>query len=662
MNFAEVLFQQKTGSDKETLTYQVPENLKIKTGDLVKVPFRRQEKHGIVWKIHNEKPSFKTLPIKEIIHETPLLSEKQIKLMTWFSKYYFCELSKILKLFIPKRIFNNNPINSRTKKLNKIKATPPKTPNQEQKNIIKEITNSKEKSFLINGITGSGKTEVYTQIAKKHLKKGEQCLLLVPEISLTPQLIDYVESALEEKVEVIHSKRSAGEIQDSWFKIWNNEAKLVIGSRSAIFAPFRNLGLIIIDEEHEFSYKQDSSPRYSTHSIIEKMQKIDPNLKTIFGSATPSVESSEKLEKTTLYLKNRIGEAKLPEVELVDLREEFKKGNHSIFSESLAHEIKNTLDNKKQAILFLNRRGEASAMVCRDCGFKVNCENCELPMTYHSKTLKKGYLICHHCGKIETPPETCPNCKGVNIRFLGIGTQKIEIELQKHFPEARVLRADKDTTATKEGFQKIYQKFKNHEADILVGTQMIAKGLDLPQVNLVGVILADIGLNIPDFRTNERNFQLMTQVAGRAGRDKTPGKVIIQTYSPENTTLKFSQTHDFENFLNYERTQRKLLSYPPFSKLGKILIEDNVSQKCKEKAEKLENLIWKIARENNFTKDLEINVYPAYIMRLRNKYRYILLIKDKTNSTLINEILEKTKKEDIMDANIKIDLDPIAIT
>lgn len=663
--YADILFQQKVG-EKDTLTYEVPKN--SKKGQVVKVKMRGKEKFGIIWELSEKKPTFKTL-MAEIAEPTPLLSENQIEIINWMSKYYFCPLFKVLKLFIPKRNLERKEVRSKPAKLDQIIRSKKLILTDEQQKAVDTILKSDKSqmshdvnNFLIHGITGSGKTEVYTRIAKHSIKNDKQVLFLVPEISLTPQMINYFEQSIGIPATVINSKLSEGERYRAWESIWKNEAKLIIGSRSAIFAPFQSLDLIIIDEEHEHSYKQDNSPRYTTYKVAKKIQQLSKNTKIVLGSATPSIETAENLKNSTITLKNRIGNKSLPDIEIVDLREEFQKGNYSIFSDRLRQELTQTLKDKQQAILFLNRRGSASSIVCRDCGFKVECDSCELPMTYHSKTLQNPSLICHHCGKITPPPTTCPNCKGINIKFLGIGTQRIESEVLKEFPQARVLRADKDTTSTKHGFHDIYKAFKNHEADILIGTQMIAKGLHLPKVNLVGVVLSDIGLNIPDFRTSERNFQLMTQVSGRAGRGDKPGKVIIQTYSPDNISLLHTKSNNYAEFFNFERTQRKILSYPPFGKLTKIVIEEKSLQKCKDSADQLERNLWEIAGEQNVTDNLEINVYPAYLLRLRDKYRYIILIKSKSEKEIIHKILEKLGKEDIMNPGIKIDIDPITTT
>jgi len=660
--YADILFQQKVGLDKDVLTYEIPEDLKLNIGQGVKVHIRNHATHGIVWKIHNKKPDFRTSKISEISSEDALVSDKQIALIEWMSSYYFCPLHKLLKLFIPKRILKNKAIKSRKKEQENQLEKPSKNLTEKQQELVSKIIESKKNQFLIHGITGSGKTEIYCHLAKHYLDQGLQAAILVPEISLTPQTIDYFENFLGIKAAVIHSKLSEGERYNYWKDIRDNKINLIIGSRSTVFAPFQNLGIIIMDEEHETSYKQDNSPRYSTHRVVEKIQELSSGIKIIFGSATPSIETAEILKDSTFHLKERIGNSTLPTIEIVNMRDEFHMRNFSIFSERLQEAIKETLSKKEQIILFLNRRGSASSIVCRDCGFKVECPNCELPMTYHSRTMGQPSLICHHCGKFSTPPTTCPNCKGPNIRFLGIGTQKIEEDTIKMFPTAKVLRADKDTTSTKQGFKDIYKKFKNHEADILVGTQMIAKGLDLPKVNLVGVILADIGLSIPDYRSNERNFELMTQVAGRSGRASTTGKVIIQTYSPENLTLKYAQSYNYEDFFKYEITQRKLLSYPPFSRLAKLTIQNQSLTNCQSTTRHIENLLMKIITELHLENDMEVLSYPAYISKLRGKFQYIILVKDKTNTNSIHKTLEKLEKKYIMDINIKIDIDPLNTT
>jgi len=678
--YADIAFQQKIG-DQETLCYKIPELLEktVKPGHLVVLTLRRRIVTGLIWRLHNEEPSFKTVEIQALSQPEPILTETQIELAKFICSYYFTPLSKVLKLLIPARIFKGKPIRIREKeehipqkkKFENLSISQQKTidiinGNIEQKNSTEtEAAQAMKNKFLIHGITGSGKTEIYAQLAGNHLNKNEQVLILIPEISLTPQTVEYFESRLQIKAAVIHSRLSEGEKYKTWLDIKTRKKNLVIGSRSATFSPFTNLGLIIIDEEHELSYKQDQSPRYLTHTVVEKMQEIStnhkesPQIKLVLGSATPSVETTFKYQNSTIHLQQRIGNAQLPKISIVDMREEFHKGNKSIFSDPLKDAIQKTIDEGKQVILFLNRRGSASSIVCRDCGYKLTCTNCDIPMTYHAKTLGKPVVICHHCGQIGKIPINCPNCKGINIRFLGVGTERIEEETKKLFKNAKVLRADRDTTSRKDSFEQIYSSFKAGKANILIGTQMIAKGLHVPNVKLVGVILADIGLNIPDYRSSERNFQLLTQVAGRAGRSQEKdelGEVIIQTYSPDHFALQATESQDYDSFYNIERKQREILNYPPFTSLAKLSIENIKLSTSRNQAEELESKLKKVLSANpSLSSQIqEITSYPAFIPRLHNKYRYRILIKGPNPTALLNLLTQK-------DLEIaKIDIDPIS--
>lgn len=666
MIYAEILPTVKTGPESLVFTYKVPADLEttIKVGQLVKIPLRRRSVNGIILKLTKAEPNFRTSDILAILDESPILTPTYAKLLRWISEYYFCTLSKALQLLVPKNILGGRKLRKKeTTPLDQKNRTKLKELTDEQKNVLQSITESQENNFLIQGITGSGKTELYVHLAQKTLEAGKQVLIMVPEISLTPQTIDYFEKALGIKAAVINSKILETDRRRTWIAIKQGEIRLVIGSRSAIFSPFEELGMAIIDEEHDGSYKQDNSPRYHIHAIINKLQELNPELKVVYGSATPSVETAYRLTNSTLKLTKRIAAAVLPEIVITDLREEFHKRNFSIFSELLKDEITKSLSQKEQIILFLNRRGAASSLTCRDCGESVTCNNCDTPMTYHNKTLKTPCLICHHCGNIGQVPATCNKCKGPNIKFFGIGTQKIEESAINEFPGARVLRADKDTTSQRDSFEQIYNSFKNHEADILVGTQMISKGLNLPKVSLVGVVLADIGLNIADFRSAERNFQLITQVAGRAGRAQTKGKVIIQTYFPESPVLEKAKSQNFENFYQDEIIEREKMQNPPFSELAKITIEEKTFERAKQRAEELEAKLWQTTREKILSSEiLDITSYPAYLTKLKEKYRYVILIKTVTGKNSRHKLLVNLGKEDIMNPNIKIDIDPISIT
>lgn len=672
--YASIAFQQKIG-DQDFLTYKIPAQLEnqIKLGQLVELHLRKTKKTGLITEIHDRKPEFRTVEISSIINETPLLTEEQIRLATWIRDYYFAPFYKVLKLFIPSKTFKNNKIRKSAADKKPQIIPPPKKVNTltvEQQKILTTIleqnfstktdpTTTSKNKFLIHGITGSGKTEIYLHLAKEFLKRNKQVLILVPEIALTPQTVEYFESGLQMKVAVIHSKLSEGEKRKTWLDIFNRTKNVVIGSRSSIFSPFKDLGIIIIDEEHENSYKQDQSPRYLTHTVAEKIQELNPSITLVLGSATPSIETAVKYKDTTFVIKDRIGSAKLPIVQIVDMREEFKKGNKTIFSDLLQDKINKTLKDGKQAILFLNRRGSASSIVCRDCGYKLTCTDCDIPMTYHARTLTLPSVICHHCGKIGKIPINCPTCGGLNIRFLGIGTERIEEETKKLFTKARVLRADKDTTSRKTSFEQIYSSFKKHEADILIGTQMIGKGLHIPNVNLVGVILADIGLNMPDFKSSERTFQLLTQVAGRAGRSgDNPGEVVIQTYNPDHYALQAAETHDYTSFFKVESEQRNILRYPPFTHLAQLTVINKNFQTAKSEAQEIEKLLKKQLPSLQNNKIEEISCYPAFIARLHGKYRFRILIKGENPSEIIRKILPSIPESTL--ENLRIDIDPIS--
>ncbi|MFH0834006.1 MAG: primosomal protein N' [Patescibacteria group bacterium] len=500
------------------------------------------------------------------------------------------------------------------------------------------------KPILLKGITGSGKTEIYLRVILDVLKKGKSAILLVPEIALTPQLVGYFASSIpKNEIAVLHSNLSEGEKLNSWEKIFAGEVKLVIGSRSALFAPAKNLGAIILDEEHEWNYKNDQNPRYHARAVALRFAEIT-GAKLILGSATPSLESFFAAQNGRLELAelpDRIGGAKLPEVKIVDLRNEMKRGNYSPFSEILVEKIRERLAKKEQIILLLNKRGFASSVVCRDCGFTLECENCSLPMTFHARVNR---CLCHACGATKIPPAKCPECGSVSIRFLGSGTQKIETELPKLFPGAKILRADRDTTTLRGSHQKIYEEFRSGRADILVGTQIVAKGLDLPNVSLVGVLLADVGLHLPDFRAAEKTFALLTQVAGRAGRGEKIGEVVIQTYSPENSAIVAARTHDFEKFFASEIAERKNNFWPPFAKVVKFIFVDESEKVSKNAAEKFAGELKKIGEKN-------VWVAPALIAKLHNKFHFHVIWRGGDP----RELLKKVK----LPERVRIDVDPV---
>ena len=458
-----------------------------------------------------------------------------------------------------KKEINRDPV-EKTFKKNKLAL------NDEQQEALKSIRRTDKVVSLLHGLTGSGKTEVYLNLTSKVLEDGGQVIVLVPEIGLTPQMIERFKSWFGNEVAIIHSKLSAGERYDEYRKVLNDEVKVVVGVRSAVFVPFKNLKMIIVDESHDSSYEFHDNLKYDTIEVA--INRMKGRGKVVLGSATPSVESYFYAQKDFYNLCELNNRAKkgafLPDTEIVDMRDELIMGNVSIFSRELREAIEEKLKNKEQIILFLNRRGFSNFISCRSCGEVIKCDDCDISMTYHKA---KNRLICHYCGKTKPLPRVCPSCGSKFIKQFGVGTQRVEEEVQKYFPEARVLRMDRDTTGKKDSFEKFYEKIKNKEADIIIGTQMVSKGFDFEDVTLVGIVAADLSLYISDYKARERTFQLVTQVSGRAGRASKKGQVIIQTYSPDSEIIKYSAQGDYKDFYEYEIQERKTFLYPPYTKL-----------------------------------------------------------------------------------------------
>jgi primosomal protein N' (replication factor Y) len=428
------------------------------------------------------------------------------------------------------------------------------------------------KVFLLHGVTGSGKTELYLNVIEDVVQEGKQAILLVPEISLTPMMNARFKGRFGDNVALLHSRLSIGEKYDEWRKVRRGDVQVVVGARSAIFAPFTNLGVIIIDEEHTDSYKQDTEPRY--HALdVARMRAEHYDIPLILGSATPSVDSfyrAQQGEYELLTLNERANDATLPMVHIEDMRTEFEAGNRSIFSRRLAKQIEDRLDKGEQTLLLLNRRGHSTFVMCRTCGEVIMCPNCDISLTYHEKGDK---LKCHYCGHEEWSPAVCPSCGSPHIRYMGIGTEKVEEVVRERYPNARVIRMDADTTTTKNAHEELLYTFE-HEGDILIGTQMIAKGLDFPNVTLVGVLAADMSLHLPDYQAIEHTFQLLTHVAGRAGRHDKAGEVVIQTYNPDHYAIRHAQHHDYHAFYQTETEIRRISGYTPFVHLTQIVLSD----------------------------------------------------------------------------------------
>lgn len=520
-------------------------------------------------------------------------------------------------------------------------------------------------TFLLHGVTGSGKTEVYLQAIEHSLKKGRGAVVLVPEISLTPQTVErfkarFCSGTVSTAVAVLHSHLSSGERHDQWHSILQGQAKIVIGARSSVFAPVEPLGLIIVDEEHEGSYKQGDSPRYNARDLAVMRGKME-NAVVILGSATPSMESYRNAEKgkyRLLRLPGRADEKKMPIVRIVDLRHQSRKGKGPpIFSERLVEAMRQRLEAHEQTMLFLNRRGYATSLQCTMCGFVAQCPNCSISLTYHRKIQQ---LRCHICGHQETAPGVCPvdECRNPAIRYSGLGTEKVEEVLKKILPKAAITRMDSDTLKRKEDYRKILSQFRMGKIDILLGTQMIAKGLHFPNVTLVGIVYADLSLHMPDFRAGERTFQLLTQVSGRAGRGAIEGEVIVQTFTPFQPAIQYAKRHDFEGFYEHEIEFRKQLRYPPETRIALITLKDRNEDKVKYGADYLKQ---QLQAKKEAIADLIISgPAPAPIMRAETFYRYQIMLRTTNMSKLSGVLSDSLPKAPLPEGvSVFVDIDPV---
>ncbi len=562
---------------------------------------------------------------------------------------------EILKI-VNKKIDRNPLINKEVENNKKLELT------GEQENAYLKVAQSMDEErfekFLLYGITGSGKTEVYLQLIEKALNQNKSSICLVPEISLTPQMLNrFIGRFGKEKIAVLHSKLSIGERHDEWERIKKGEAKIVIGARSAIFAPCSNLGIIIIDEEHDNSYKSESNPRYSAKEVAVQIAKKQ-NIPLILGSATPDIRTfydAQNKEITTLKLTKRANNSNLPEVQIVDLKMELATGNRSMISNLLYSEMEKNLKEKRQTILFLNRRGYSTFIMCRDCGYTLKCPNCNISLTYH---ITQNILKCHYCGHTERPVSTCPECKSTKIRYFGTGTQKLEQEINKLFPSASTIRMDVDTITKKNSHEEILKKFKDENIDVLIGTQMVVKGHHFPKVTLVGVIAADSSLNQDDYRANERTFQILTQVAGRAGREELPGKVVIQTYNPDSFPIECSKSQNYDLFYDTEIKLRKQLKYPPFCDIILIGFLGENQKEIQDVSLYMFNMLKKSLEK------YQINVFqpmPAPIDKIQNKIRWRIIAKGVVNedvTIILNKCLQNVYGMNLRYTKVSVDVNP----
>ena len=531
-----------------------------------------------------------------------------------------------------------------------------KTLTEDQERVYKSVDFNKYDTYLLYGVTGSGKTEVYIKWIEKCISEGKTAIMLVPEISLTTQIAKRFYEAFGSDVAIFHSSLSEGEKYDEYLKILRGEVHVVVGTRSAIFVPFTNLGIIIIDEEDSSSYKQDNNPRYHARDIAIYRGKYN-NIPVLLGSATPTLESKARADKGVyklLKLSNRVGNAKLPIIHVIDMEGEMKKRN-LIFSEFLQNKIREKLSRKEQVILLLNRRGFSTFITCSNCGYTYKCPSCDITLTFHKST---NNLICHYCGYQKKKDEVCPECHEASLNYYGLGTEKLEEKIKEMYPDARVVRMDQDTTRNKGSHEKIIGEFKEYKYDILLGTQMISKGLDFPKVTLVGVINADASLNIPDYRSSEVTYSLLSQVAGRAGRSEMPGEVIIQTFNPDNYVIECVKSNNYDKFYLQEMNFRKKLRYPPYYYLVGIKVIGKVYEKTIEDARKVKKYL-----DDNLNKEtIVLGPTTASVFRFNNEYRMQIIIKykfdDKLMATLkdLDNIFSGNK-----DNYLEIDFNPLRI-
>ncbi len=650
-------------------TYIIPDEFleRIKLGMQVEVPFRNKNIFGYVVGL-TEESRFKSLKkINRLIEEVPIIDSNMLELTKWMSKYYCSSWGEAIEASIPGVVRRSSKPRrqSAAEKIDHlqvsfIEETRDFKLNPEQEEAIETIKKSIEENranvFLLHGVTASGKTEVYLKAIEIVIAQKKSAIILVPEISITPQTMARFKARFGERVSILHSRLTPRQRFFEWNRISSGTSDIVVGARSAIFSPVQDLGLIVIDEEHETSYKQEEVPRYHVREVAIRRAKLSDAV-VVLGSATPSLESfyaAQKGEFRLIELPERIEERLLPDVEIVDMREELtRSGRLTVFSRRLKEEIQKTLSNSEQIMLFLNRRGFSTFISCRKCGYVIKCKKCAVTLTYH---FENSLLICHHCSFKTAPPEICPECRSSYIRYWGTGTEKVESEAHRLFPGSRISRLDTDITSKRGSLTKVLSEFKDRKIDILIGTQMIAKGHDFPGVTLVGVISADTALNLPDFRSGERTFDLLTQVAGRSGRGEAKGSVIVQTYTPHHYAIVASKKHDYLGFYNQEILQRKELNLPPFVHLVVINFRARNEKDTIKVAEEYARSI----EEKKPKKVILLGPAPAPISRKRGFYHWNIILKSKNIENLsifLKALLGTTKREG--GVIITVDVDPL---
>ena len=717
--FAKIIIDQDAKALDKVFEYRVPDEMSVQVGERVMVPFGSRNLQGFIVDLSEkcEYDESKVKEISSKIEDFAVIKKEMLSLMVYMSEKLHLKLASILRLFLPSEMrtdkvkelivktvtlapnfqmpsqrakkqlevveflkengeqklsemsekFSYSTISAMVKSgilvtgeeqilrapaFDKIKSEKRElTPLQQR--AVDTITENK--TYLLHGVTGSGKTEVYMNLIERVLSRGKTALMLVPEISLTPQVLANFKARFGEDVALIHSGLSAGERFDEWKRIFFGQAKVVVGARSAIFTPLENLGIIIIDEEHEQSYVSESNPRYDTHMIAEFRRKYN-DCTLVFGSATPSIESYAKAmdgEYTLVEMPVRVNGMEMPKIMVVDILMEMRQGNNQIFSIPLIYELKDIIAEKKQAMIFINRRGFSSFQRCRQCGYVAKCSDCDVSLVYHRF---ENRLKCHYCGKRYKALDICPSCGSHDIKQGAVGTERVVEELHKLFPDVRILRMDNDTTSKKNGHREILNEFRNTKPAILVGTQMIAKGHDFEDVLLVGIIDADQSLYQSDYRSIERTFQLITQVSGRAGRSSKQGKVILQTYSPKHYVYRYAVNYDYKGFFKKEINLRKVTNFPPYARIIRVLFshedEKIVAQECKVCYNKIKEI-------QNAYKDefVYLDVMKAPLNKIKNKFRYQIMMRvklakaDEIEKKVFESVDEKCKSSVFFEIN-----------
>ena len=656
--FAQVLLANPARSTHKIFHYSVPQMLieKAKIGSQVLVSFGRRKDTGYIVGFSEKADVEKIKDILEVVSDEPVFTEKQIELARWMADYYDCFLMTALGLMLEPKGSVGRLAVAKCETSN-VQRPASFSLTQEQATAIlaieDAIQNKRTETFLLYGVTGSGKTEVYMRAIAQVLAQGRSAIVLVPEIALTPQMVERFEERFPEQITVLHSDLTLKQRRQTWEAVARNDKKIVLGARSALFAPVKDIGIIVIDEEYEHSYKQDKSPRYHARETALKMAELC-NAVVILGSATPALETffkAEQGEYKKLTLSYRIERRPLPEVEIIDMRHE----RGQALSLKLREELKKTLEAGEKAILFLNRRGYFTFVMCQDCGFGIECPTCSVSLNYQSSDKK---LHCNHCGFSREVAHSCPRCNSRSLRYFGTGTQRIENEVTQVFPEAKILRYDRDTVSKRGAHEVFFAAFARGDANVLIGTQMVAKGLDIAQVTLVGVVSADTGLRFPDFRAAEHTFQLLTQVAGRAGRHHLPGKVIIQSFTPEHYAIQAAGKHDYEGFYRQELVHRQELNYPPFSQLiGLIIAGEDGSVTAKVAGE--------LGRELKAQAKAQAQVLgpaPAVLSRLRGEFRYRILLKGQDVAAMRQSVHAALEKVVVpSDVKVIVDVDPMGM-